>query len=80
MGGGGMLDLDAAAAAAAADDDKDEAAKKKAAELDDEEAAARAELDVEAEGGLWRRQRDKNWFKRWLDSKVQQVKDSVLGE
>jgi hypothetical protein len=65
-------------APAAGDDGKDDAAKK-AAELDDEEAEARAELDVEAVG-LWRRQRDKNWFKRWLDSKVQQVKDSVLGE
>ena len=49
---------------------------KKAAMLEEEEAAAQAVLDVEADS---KRRREKNWFKRWLDSKVQQVKDNVLG-
>ena len=47
--------------------------KKKVALLEAEEAAARAAIDAQGD------EKKENWFKRWVNSKVQQVKDSVLG-
>ena len=49
---------------------------KKTHMLEDEEAAAKAALDVDKDG---KRRPDKHWFRRWVNSKVQQVKDNVLG-